>query len=870
MLRNITGGKSLSMRARLSSRQTARRFLILCIAVTCLLTVRADAQGAADMLPQPITTGELVRYMQQLDLSDQQQLAVTSMHDEYKRSYRTLYENEIRDFLDEARSMSGFNIPERDELQDMMRTLNVMEGRIRSLDSRLFDQMQTMLTEDQLAYMPRVRLARNRSTYTQGQMIQMWTMGSPLIDLSAIITDLDLPRSELAAIDPLIARYESNVTSKMARLHNDASSLWLDIYDSIEAAGFDLQELRDMEDMENVDPEQMQKIIETVQQIFMELTAKGRADVHKIRDTNRETVHSFKGLVHEDTYRLLRNSYYARGYPSIGAMTYATPYSLRHVAELPNITDEQRETATEIIRRALQEIDSLVEEAVELTDRFRVSFNVMDFDQEKMKKHQEKMQQLQVKATEIGTTLKTRLRDVLNDEQFQLLAARGTESLKGGEAYNAELLAKTRAAAEAAEMKVAEADAQEYAYLGQSPDQYLPARINRRDLSIYYDLLNATEEQKLIIGGLFDTYLETMKTIEQEQVQQVVEAQSKIWRWDGENEEAARDTRSAEQRLNEVAERRAAAMQAIADADKQFLDDAQLLITDELRLARLERVRQLRKRQRLNTQGMQSYNYGWGNPSHEAQIDVVEFIARQDLDDAARAEIESALIEYENTVLPLFEKRYARAIDFQRTQEMWTIRWQEVQEDEGAGAANAKMMAEYQKTIGSAQQKLSEARKQLAQINSAILDRVLQAATTADTALIRRRYNMLAYPSVYKDGDAVHDYLTPALSLETLAADQKMSLIDLQAEYNPVHEDICQRMLELSRSAPDPNWGGDTDEWRKYQEYQDALQHLQFERTEANSRALLRLRQVLSEQQIEAIGGLPDVAEKSQAQPVYW
>ena len=137
MQRNIVRGKSLSLRAGSSIRMLLNRALILSIAAICMLSVRAGGQGAADVLPSPISTGELVRYMQQLELSEQQQIAATAMHDEYKRSYQSLYENEIRDFLDLMRSMSGFNVPERDELEKMTRDLRKMESRIRSLDNNI-------------------------------------------------------------------------------------------------------------------------------------------------------------------------------------------------------------------------------------------------------------------------------------------------------------------------------------------------------------------------------------------------------------------------------------------------------------------------------------------------------------------------------------------------------------------------------------------------------------------------------------------------------------------------------------------------------------------------------------------------------------
>jgi hypothetical protein len=219
-------------------------------------------------------------------------------------------------------------------------------------------------------------------------------------------------------------------------------------------------------------------------------------------------------------------------------------------------------------------------------------------------------------------------------------------------------------------------------------------------------------------------------------------------------------------------------------------------------------------------------------------------------------------------VQPLAQQLYDRALASQRNQEIWSLRWQQIQREEGTAAAQSKLMSEYQDSIGAAMQQLSEVQANKSRINAETFDRVLAALPDESSRLIQQTYRRSAFPNVYMDREAAEKHITGALELQDLTGDQRSSIIDLRAEYSPAYEDLCQRMLTTSRDSPAPNPG--SDDWQQYQEYQDRMARLRFERRELNSRALLRLHQTLTAEQIEAMGGLPDVSDKADAQPVYW
>ena len=804
-----------------------------------------------------MTTAELVRYMQQLDLSAQQQLAVTTMHDDYKRSYATLYESEIEPFLEEMRGLSGMSMPERDELERIIRGLRTLEGRIRTLDNGLFDQMQTLLTDEQLVNMPRVRLARLRACYNQQQLLQMWTMGSPIIDVSATVFDLKLPAEHMLMIDPTLSRYESNITGRIGRLHDGATTLWLDIFDAIETAGFDPEMF---EDMENADPEEMRKFIEFMQQTFMQMTVKGREEVGRIHDTNRQTVRSMRGVVPEEVYRTIRNAYFFRAYPNVPAIALNTPAGPSALDDINDLSPEKRAAATDAINLAMAELDAIIEAVADKADAFRREINPMDWDNEKYQKHNEAMTELQKQANAITEKLLAQLQELFTEEQWAAWQQRVAADTKR--------LSPSMAGAvdDKDEVVAAEGEADEFEneqLFG--PDEFLPPRIGQRDLTLYLALLEATDEQQAIIRELYDNYVAGFDALEQSKIKELSDKRSEIWRYDEHGERTA----TVEQ-IQDIYAGRRTLLETIAELDRRFFDDVQLLFADEQSAGRVMRVRQLRARQSFNRPIVTRNTFGFGRGDSESRVDAVEFLARQKLSPEALAALEPTLAQYEQQVMPLVRQRYDHAMKLQQTQEVWNLRWQEIQKEEGSAAASATLMAEYQDTIGSAQDSVNEVDDQISRLNSAIMQQAVAALPADNAAVVRDKYHRLAFPTVYLDGAAVKKHLDKSMELDDLSGEQRAALIDLRAEYGPSYDALCDRMLTLTRESPVRTNSFDEEDWAAFTEYHDKLQRLQFERSELNSRALLRLRALLSEAQIESIGGLPEVAKRDDEQAVMW
>src|SRR5688572_20011445 len=227
----------------------------LCLLATLMVAVlcsqRAYGQGTMGAVADPISSRDLSNYGKRLNLSSQQRQALDVYHDQYREEFRQLREGDIEKLMESQRGMqtSPFAVMnDRQRVVDALRDLETVMSKIKSVDNRFFDQVQSILTEDQIAQMQGVRQARERARYQTG-LSRMTTFVNPAsrADLTTIIAELELSPDEKTALDPLIAQYEANLTAAARKLHEGASHMILDALDKLQAQGLDEQAMRDPE-----------------------------------------------------------------------------------------------------------------------------------------------------------------------------------------------------------------------------------------------------------------------------------------------------------------------------------------------------------------------------------------------------------------------------------------------------------------------------------------------------------------------------------------------------------------------------------------------------------------------------------------------
>jgi hypothetical protein len=172
--------------------------------------------------------------------------------------------------------------------------------------------------------------------------------------------------------------------------------------------------------------------------------------------------------------------------------------------------------------------------------------------------------------------------------------------------------------------------------------------------------------------------------------------------------------------------------------------------------------------------------------------------------------------------------------------------------------------AKYQEILGEVTRKVREQNDALTKLNRDAIEKMLTALPVDTAARLRDAYNRRAYPNVFNDDLSLEQRLTAALNLPDLGPDQRSRLNELSVEYRPAYARLCNQMVEIVSASSAPSWGmgGDPESWQKWQERQESLAGVRFDRRELSLRAAGTMKSILSETQITAIGGMPEPKER--------
>lgn len=283
------------------------------------------AQGTSGALPDPITTDELAAYSSRLSLSDDQRVALQLHHDQYVEWFRTLREGPIKEFLgDNDSSRFGVSVlPDPRATESQVRTFMRLEDRIGALDARLFGEMRSILTEDQLPLLRRVRQSRQRARARNG-MAQLVRSMNPAayVDLGAVLKDVGGSPNASAQIDAVMARYEETLTSGLLKLHELGTEAPLEFTRKLRETGAE-------DDAER--------------RIWEEISRAVSDEAAAVSDLNRRTLRVLDTLLPAETARRLRLGYYDRAYPESSASSCQTEEQFSSALSRPDITGEERD-----------------------------------------------------------------------------------------------------------------------------------------------------------------------------------------------------------------------------------------------------------------------------------------------------------------------------------------------------------------------------------------------------------------------------------------------------------------------------------------------------------------------------------------------
>lgn len=167
----------------------------------------------------PMGERDVIDIAGRLGLTREQTIAFESLLPEYLQQACALRRGAIKSIAGEGVFDWGAmrDAPPKQTVQKSVDARLAYERALATLDSAIFDRLESLLAAEQQSRLPAERLRRERNRLlTDDVMISVCGEGPLLTDLGAVVETLNLPADQRDAARSLVATYESQAT---ARLH---------------------------------------------------------------------------------------------------------------------------------------------------------------------------------------------------------------------------------------------------------------------------------------------------------------------------------------------------------------------------------------------------------------------------------------------------------------------------------------------------------------------------------------------------------------------------------------------------------------------------------------------------------------------------
>ena len=860
-----------------AGRAIHRTLLALVIAAGCLggPTMRAVAQGTSGQLPDPISSADIGELVDRLQLSSEQRSQVEAFHAQYKEQFKVVRDGEIEAFMKESRQMSGMGrMPTRDDAEKLFQDSRRILRRIESLDDSFFNQVASVLTEQQAPTLPRLRLARERDRY-RSQITSFVGMMNPAanVDLSAMFNDLKLSPEQFEVTDPIVMSYEQRYTKATRDMQEQALTAMLEMITAMESAGF-----ADMDMQESMkDPEQAKKMLETLQAAWDVVNVATMEKAAETAKLNRTTCRELLKHLPPEPARQLRTRFYRRAYPE-AFLGEDIENAFRRALRMKDLTQAQIDTIAAIQAEYLNRAEQIAQEMMDIIDEQRKTRSMFDFGRSGDDESATKLDELRAQRAEAAESARETLHAMLGEQLVARLAqpeeddsvtdAFGEDVSKivqsdggdqpqhvGGEA---QIVVEGGGVGGATFVAVSG-----NAVAGDgSADPYIAGPISIKDIDSYARWLRLSDDQKEILKSLHADYLETFRSALESDMKAIADAQASTWTF-----EDGKARGAGPQTVDKLYGMRRAALQSVQRVDGSFFDDLGQLILEESQQPRLQRVRSARLRTVYNRQ-----SWGMGfmpGTSREQRIDLVRLIDQLELDSTTLDSLDAPLSAYEQVLAVPFRDRFEASLASQQSMEKLSMEMMQAQQEaEGEEMDQGAMIAmglKMQEAMRADRDRIKQAEKTIVDTNRSSLQQLVSALGSEAGGHLAEAYDRAAFPEAFSDSDSAGQYFTRALELHDLTDSQRDSIKAIESEFNAASKQLSQTIInELKTGSVGFDYDFDPEKFQELQARQAALEKLRFDRRELNAATISKLRSALSEAQVARLGGLRGAEKKEE------
>ena len=798
---------------------------LIVVAGLCGLPNRCLAQGGSNLLPDPISSRELAGYLDRLQLTNEQRLAIEPIHEQYLAAFRTLREGAIQRVLDEVRDLSAGNtgLPAPEPAEKFLRNLDRVLARIKQADNRLFSEIELVLSEAQWPAMSRVKLTRARKRLRSG-IVQsgVFLNRGEQVDLSKLYEQLELTPQQRHISDPLIIQHERVLTRRLKDLRGAGNRMLLDMVIAFKELGFSQ---RDMSD-----PEALRQTFLAFDPVRTELKKNLLEPAGAISNLNRKTIRRLTQVLQRPQARELRRKYYLAAYPEARYDLRSAQKRFAAALQINDLTEQLRETVTALGDDHQRSHDKITEEMVDHLDDLGGKMIMIDFDNEQWDALQQQMNAFEARWDQLNTTANESLDAVLGPQLVAMLGDRTNRTSQGKPKELTPAGVVVEASDGGVVMRTTDGDILPVDALILNP-------LGERALACFTRKLDLSDEQQAVVTQLHEGYVAQYRAHRAAQRKAAQTAQA---RNDDPSADEARQMRLHQQRQ---------ASQEAQELDATFFNDLALALGESAAPPNaLQRLRLARRRAIFNRREA-GFRFNLSPvKSNEAWVDLSVLVDELQLDATSIAELDDIMREYETVATPAFKVRYEVAIAAQHnhlTAMINLARFRDESEDLAADARHELRQAEL-----AAYQAMHETEQAVIQINRETLQRILQTLAGPSGRALQRAYNRKAFPSVYNSPESADRSIMAAGRLADLSDQQRKAIQTISREYQDAYDALGAQMVLLTE--PDSARilaYDDPATLRNYARLRQELGIIEFDRNELDVGALRRLRTILTAEQ---------------------
>lgn len=798
---------------------------LIVVAGPCGLPNRCLAQGGSNLLPDPISSRELAGYLDRLQLTDEQRLAIEPMHEQYLAAFRTLREGAIQRVLDEVRVLSAGNtgLPAPEPAEKFLRNLDRVLARIKQADNRLFSEIDTILDEQQRPALSRIKLTRARKRLRSG-LVQgnVFLNQGEHVDLSKLYEQLELTPQQRQISDPLIIQHERVLTRRLKDLRDAGNRMLLDMVIAFEELGFSQ---RDMSDQEA-----LRQTFLAFDPIRTKLKKNLLEPACAISNLNRKTIRRLTQVLQRPQARGLRRKYYLAAYPVARYDLHSAQKRFTAALQMNDLTEQLREAITAAADDHQRAHDKITEEMIDHLDDLGGKMIMIDFDNEQWDALQQQMNAFEARWAQLNKAASESLDAVLGPQLVAMLGDRANRPPQKNSKNPQPAGVVVKESNGGVVMRTNAGD-----ILG--ADVLVPNPISERQLTRFAQRLALSNEQQAIVAQLHEHYVAQYRAHREAQRMAAQTAQAR-------NDDPSTD----EDRRMRLHQQRQA-LQEAQELDATFFNDLALALGESAALPNeLQRLRLARQRA-IFSRREAGFRFKLSPvDTNEAWVDLSVLLDELQLDATSVAELDDIMRAYETVATPAFKARYEVAIAAQHSRLTAMINLARFRDESEEFAADARY--ELRQAEITAYQTTHETEQAVIRINRETLQGILKTLAGPSGQALQRAYNRKAFPSVYNRPESADRFITAAGRLTDLSDRQRHAIQTISREYRDAYEPLGGQMAILfERGGAALGVYDDPAVLRDYIRRRQELALLEFDRKELDAKALRRLRSILTPEQ---------------------